>query len=152
MLTYFDEITMFYLGKSTFVNLLSCAQNPTSGDIRVGGLTVASDQHAIRKIIGECKQDDFLWPNLSAREHLELYGGIRGVFACDMAKIVQRWLDTVDLDDVQHVRVSAYSGGMKRRLSVALATIGDAKIVVLDEPTTGTSHDDPRSKKVINNS
>lgn len=126
-------------GKSTFVNLLCCAQNPSDGDIHIGNLSIGSDQHAIRKILGECKQDDFLYPNLTAREHLELYAGIRGVSAIDMAETVQRWLDSVDLDDVQHVRVSAYSGGMKRRLSVANSTIGDTRVVVLDEPTTGKS-------------
>ncbi len=126
-------------GKSTFVNLLCCAQNPSKGDIRIGELSIISDQLAIRKIIGECKQDDFLWPNLSAHEHLELYAGIRGVSAKDMAATVQRCLESVDLDDVQHIPVSAYSGGMKRRLSVANSTIGETRIVILDEPTTGKS-------------
>lgn len=124
-------------GKSTFVNLLCCAQNATNGDIRIGELSIGSDPQAIRRIIGECKQDDFLWPRLTAREHLELFAGIRGVSAKDVPDTVQRWLDSVDLDDVQHVRVSAYSGGMKRRLSVANSTIGDTRVVCLDEPTTG---------------
>ena len=124
-------------GKSTFVNLLCCAQNATNGDIRIGELSIGSDPQAIRRIIGECKQDDFLWPRLTAREHLELFAGIRGVSAKDMPDTVQRWLDSVDLDDVQHVRVRAYSGGMKRRLSVANSTIGDTRVVCLDEPTTG---------------
>ena len=98
-----------------------------------------SDQYAIRKIIGECKQDDILWPNLSAREHLELFAGIRGVSRDKVAETVQEWLESVDLDaeEVQHARASSYSGGMKRRLSVALSTIGQSKIIVLDEPTTG---------------
>ena len=95
-------------------------------------------------MIGECKQDDILWPNLTAREHLELFGGLRGVSKEDMAHTVQRWLDSVDLDLVQHTRVSSFSGGMKRRLSVALATIGNVKIVVLDEPTTGTFNVNPK--------
>lgn len=121
------------------MNLLCCAQNPSEGDIRIGELSIGSDQYAIRKILGECKQDDFLYPKLTALEHLELYAGIRGVSAKDMADTVQRWLGSVDLDDVQHIRVSAFSGGMKRRLSVANSTIGDARVVVLDEPTTGKS-------------
>ena len=131
--------TLCVPGKSTFVNLLCCEQNPSSGDIHVQGHSVASsEKYAIRKMIGECKQDDILWPLLTAREHLELFGGLRGVSKKDMAHTVQRWLDSVDLDSVQHARVSSFSGGMKRRLSVALSTIGDVKIVVLDEPTTGT--------------
>ena len=124
-------------GKSTFVNLLCCEQNQTGGDILVKGHSVASSQQTIRKMIGECKQDDILWPNLTALEHLELFGGIRGVPKADIAAVTQKWLESVDLENVQHVRAGAFSGGMKRRLSVALATIGYAPIVVLDEPTTG---------------
>lgn len=133
-------------GKSTFVNVLCCEQNPTGGDIRVQGHSITSDQDKISKMIGECKQDDILWPNLTAREHLELFGGIRGVSSDEMAATVQKWLDSVDLDSVQHVRVGTFSGGMKRRLSVALATIGDASVVVLDEPTTGM---DPVSRRFV---
>ena len=96
-----------------------------------------SDQYQIRKIIGECRQDDILWPNLTAREHLELFAGIRGVPKHKMAETIQEWLESVDLDEVQHSRVSSFSGGMKRRLSVAMSTIGGSKIIVLDEPTTG---------------
>ncbi|KAL9186661.1 hypothetical protein ACHAXT_005899 [Thalassiosira profunda] len=133
-------------GKSTFVNLLCCEQNPTSGDISVQGHSIASEQSSIQKIIGECKQDDIIWPSLTAREHLELFAGIRGVGKHEMAAIVEKWLDSVDLENAQHTRVSAFSGGMKRRLSVALATIGDASVIVLDEPTTGM---DPVSRRFV---
>jgi ABC-type multidrug transport system ATPase subunit len=88
-------------------------------------------------MIRECKQDDIRWPNLTAREHLELFGGIRSVSKDDMGETVQQWLESVDLDTVQHTRVSSFSGGMKRRLSVAISTIGDAPVIVLDELTTG---------------
>lgn len=71
------------------------------------------------------------------QEHLELFAGIRGVRKEEMADTVQKWLESVDLDLVQHTRVSTFSGGMKRRLSVAISTIGNAPIIVLDEPTTG---------------
>ena len=105
-----------------------------------------SDQYAIRKMIGECKQDDILWPNLSAKEHLELFAGLGGVSKDEMADTVQEWLESVDLDSVQNTRVSSFSGGMKRRLSVAMSTIGDSKIIVLDEPTTGM---DPVSRRFV---
>ena len=88
-------------------------------------------------MVGLCKQDDYLWPNLSAKEHLELYAGLRGVASVELENTVQKWLESVDLDSVQLQYASTYSGGMKRRLSVALATIGDRPLIVLDEPTTG---------------
>lgn len=81
--------------------------------------------------------DDYLWPDLSAKEHLELFAGLRGVKADERADIVQKWLESVDLAEVQLQYSNAYSGGMKRRLSVALATIGDRPLIILDEPTTG---------------
>ena len=120
-------------GKSTFVNVLCGEQNVTSGCIRVRGHLAGSEQYAISKMIGECKEDDFLWPTLTAMEHLELFEGLRDVSKEDSALRVQEWLESVDLDGVQHIQAGAFSGGMKRRLSVACATIGDAQVVVLDE-------------------
>ena len=86
---------------------------------------------------GMCRQDDYLYPNLSAREHLELYAGMRGVPFDDIPRTVQEWLESVDLQEVQEHYSSSFSGGMKRRLSLALATIGDRPLIILDEPTTG---------------
>ena len=81
--------------------------------------------------------DDYLWPNLTAKEHLELFAGLRGVDSSVLEPTVQKWLRSVDLETVQLQYSSAYSGGMKRRLSLALSTIGDRPLIVLDEPTTG---------------
>lgn len=120
-------------GKSTFVNILCCEQNPTAGDVTVFGRSVINDKASVRHLIGECKQDDFLWPDLSAKEHLELFAGIRGMSKADVPATVQKWLESVDLDIVQNDYSSSFSGGMKRRLSLAIATVGDAPVVVLDE-------------------
>jgi len=133
-------------GKSTFSNILCCEQNPTSGDVTVFGRSVTNDKASVRHLIGECKQDDFLWPDLSAKEHLELFGGVRGMSKADVPATVQKWLESVDLDIVQNDYSSSFSGGMKRRLSLAIATVGDAPVVVLDEPTTGM---DPVSRRFV---
>eukprot|EP00573_Skeletonema_grethae_P008746 CAMPEP_0201706040 /NCGR_PEP_ID=MMETSP0578-20130828/47609_1 /ASSEMBLY_ACC=CAM_ASM_000663 /TAXON_ID=267565 /ORGANISM="Skeletonema grethea, Strain CCMP 1804" /LENGTH=1815 /DNA_ID=CAMNT_0048194413 /DNA_START=88 /DNA_END=5535 /DNA_ORIENTATION=- len=133
-------------GKSTFTNILCCEQNPTSGDVTVFGRSVINDKASVRHLIGECKQDDFLWPDLSAKEHLELFGGVRGLSKADAPATVQKWLESVDLDMVQNDYSSSFSGGMKRRLSLAIATVGDAPVVVLDEPTTGM---DPVSRRFV---
>lgn len=125
-------------GKSTFANILCCEQSSSGGDILVFGRSVCNDQHTVRRMVGECKQDDYLWPNLSGREHLEILGGVRGINQeLGLGDIVQKCLESLDLDLVADMYSSAFSGGMKRRLSVAMATIGDAPVVVLDEPTTG---------------
>lgn len=81
--------------------------------------------------------DDYLWPTLSAREHLKLFAGLRGITKDKLDRVVDKWLRSVDLEEVQLQYASSYSGGMKRRLSLALATIGDRPLIILDEPTTG---------------
>ena len=81
--------------------------------------------------------DDYLWPTMSAREHLQLFAGLRGIAKDQLESKVSKWLRSVDLEEAQLQRTSAYSGGMKRRLSLALATIGDRPLIILDEPTTG---------------
>ena len=124
-------------GKTTLSNILCCEIAGTEGDIRVFGHSVYKNAHAVRSMVGLCKQDDYLWPNLTAREHLQLFAGLRGVPSHNVEDRVQSWLESVDLDNVQFQYASAYSGGMKRRLSLALATIGDRPLICLDEPTTG---------------
>lgn len=82
-------------------------------------------------------QDDYLYPSLTANEHLSLFAGLRGVDPEEIDEMVQKWLESVDLDSVQHQYSGEFSGGMKRRLSLALSTIGGRPVIVLDEPTTG---------------
>lgn len=133
-------------GKTTLTSILCCDAGGTKGDIRVFGHSVMTDSFFVRQMVGLCKQDDYLWPNLSAKEHLELFAALRGVGRVDLGDTVQKWLQSVDLDAVQLQYAGAYSGGMKRRLSVALATIGDRPLIVLDEPTTGM---DPVSRRFV---
>mmetsp|Transcript_57713 Transcript_57713/g.172210 ORF Transcript_57713/g.172210 Transcript_57713/m.172210 type:complete len:1811 (-) Transcript_57713:232-5664(-) len=133
-------------GKTTLSNILTCELRPTSGDIYVFGKSVQNDQYAVRSMVGVCRQDDYLWDDMSAREHLEIFGGLRGIDPEVLPGVVQRWLESVDLAEVQLGYSSSFSGGMKRRLSVALATIGDRPLIVLDEPTTGM---DPVSRRFV---
>lgn len=102
------------------------------------GHSVTNDPVSVRKLVGVCKQDDYLWPNMSAKEHLQLYAGLRGVESNDAPQIIAKWLESVDLDSVMNQPSASFSGGMKRRLSLCLATVGDSqKLIILDEPTTG---------------
>jgi ABC-type transporter Mla maintaining outer membrane lipid asymmetry ATPase subunit MlaF len=124
-------------GKTTLSHILSCEVSPTAGDVRVFGHSVTQDPYSVRQLVGLCKQDDYLYPNLSAREHLQLFAGLRGVESSVLAETVSNWLESVDLSLVQNHYTSSFSGGMKRRLSLALATIGGRPLIILDEPTTG---------------
>jgi ABC-type multidrug transport system ATPase subunit len=143
MLDLTSNIFYSYLldtGKTTISSILCCEIGGTAGEVRVFGHSVFSDPYSVRGMVGLCKQDDYLWPDLSAKEHLELFAGLRGVESAELPATVQKWLESVDLDTVQDHYSSGFSGGMKRRLSVALATIGDRPLIVLDEPTTGEFH------------
>ena len=101
------------------------------------GHSVNDDPFKIGQLVGICRQDDYLYPTLTANEHLSLFAGLRGVDPEALDETVQKWLDSVDLDLVQHQCSQEFSGGMKRRLSLALSTVGGRPLIVLDEPTTG---------------
>ena len=82
--------------------------------------------------MGICSQHDILFNELTAREHIKLYAGLKGVAESDWDALIEERLEAVKLFDVADILVNSFSGGMKRRLSVVIATIGDPKIVFLD--------------------
>ena len=124
-------------GKTTLSHILGCEIGATEGDILVFGHSVSDDPDTVRKLVSICKQDDYLYPDLTAREHLECFAGLRGVPSHEVPEMVQHWLASVDLATVQTQYSSSFSGGMKRRLSLACSTIGGRSLIILDEPTTG---------------
>ena len=125
-------------GKTTLINMLSGVTNPTYGEAFLFGLDVKEDMSQIRSISGICSQVDLFYPKLTAAEHVKLYVNFRHVNLGNQSldQYVDEKLELVQLTDVKNQQVHGYSGGMKRRLSVALSTIGnDLKIIFLDEPT-----------------
>jgi ABC-type multidrug transport system ATPase subunit len=91
-----------------------------------------TQMHKIREMMGICPQHDILFNELTAREHIELYAGLKGVPVGDWSAIVDERLGAVKLLNVADNPIASFSGGMKRRLSVVIATIGDPKIIFLD--------------------
>ena len=96
--------------------------------------------------LGVCPQFDVLWPELTSHQHLLFYGRIKGLWGAALKEAVDQALNSVNLFNVRHNKASFYSGGMKRRLSVAISLIGRPKVVFLDEPTTGL---DPASRREL---
>ncbi|GBG28177.1 ABC transporter ATP-binding protein [Hondaea fermentalgiana] len=124
-------------GKTTTLRMLAGNADVTSGDISVFGRSVVHDMGEIRKFMGVCPQHDILWDKLTAREHLRLFAVIKGMSQDQIENEVALRLEQTSLTSAADSPSAAFSGGMKRRLSIAIALIGDPKLVTLDEPTTG---------------
>ncbi len=134
-------------GKSTLVRILTTILDPTSGRATVAGHDVQRQGGKVREAIGVALQDVGLDPLMTARELLMLQTELFGTPRDEARATAGRLLVTVGLDDVDpKKRVGAYSGGMKRRLDLALALVHDPRILFLDEPTTGL---DPASRAAI---
>ncbi|XP_062168317.1 ABC transporter A family member 2-like isoform X2 [Alnus glutinosa] len=126
-------------GKTTTINCLTGITPVTDGDALIYGNSIrrAVGMSNIRRIIGVCPQFDILWDALSGQEHLHLFASIKGLPPASIKSVAQNSLAEVRLTEAAKMRAGSYSGGMKRRLSFAIALIGDPKLVILDEPTTG---------------
>jgi len=124
-------------GKSTTVHMLTTLLPPTAGAARVGGYDILRDGAAVRDVIGVALQDAALDQLLTGREHMKLQGGLHGLSSQDITERGNGLLERVGLSEAADRRVGTYSGGMKRRLDLALALIHSPRLLFLDEPTTG---------------
>ena len=133
-------------GKSTTVHVLTTLLPPTSGTALVGGYDVVRDGPKIRSLIGVALQEAALDPLLTARDHLRLQATLQSVPKEQRAARAEELIHRVGLADAADRKVQGYSGGMKRRLDLALALVHTPRILFLDEPTTGL---DPQSRTDI---
>ncbi|GAM20741.1 hypothetical protein SAMD00019534_039160 [Acytostelium subglobosum LB1] len=124
-------------GKTTTLSMLTGLFGPSKGDALIFGKSIMTDMVAIRKFMGVCPQHDLLWSHLTGREHLELYSAFKNVRVDQIADEANERLNEVGIADIADQFITVYSGGERRRLSVAIAMTGNPKIVFLDEPTTG---------------
>jgi ABC-2 type transport system ATP-binding protein len=124
-------------GKSTTVLVLTTLLPPTSGRATVGGFDIVKQGAQVRTTIGAALQEAALDAILTGREHLMLQATLQGIPAADRKRRSQELLERVGLTEAADRRVGGYSGGMKRRLDLALALVHRPRILFLDEPTTG---------------
>ncbi|XP_014165755.1 ATP-binding cassette sub-family A member 12 [Geospiza fortis] len=135
-------------GKTTTISILTGLFPTSSGTIFVYGKDIRTDQEVIRKNMGVCMQHNVLFNYLTTKEHLLLYGYIK-VPHCSKQELyqeVKRTLKETGLYSHRHKLAGTLSGGMKRKLSIAIALLGGSRVVILDEPTTGV---DPCSRRSI---
>src|SRR3954447_19092123 len=133
-------------GKSTTVHMLTTLLPPTSGRATVAGFDVATQGPEVRRRIGAALQEAALDPFLTGREHFSLQGGLHGLSKSERAERAVELLERVGLTDAADRKVGGYSGGMKRRLDLALALVHRPRVLFLDEPTTGL---DPQSRSAL---
>ncbi len=133
-------------GKTTMVNILATLLEPDDGQIRVAGHDLATDPDGIRRAIGVTGQFSAVDNLLTGEENLQLMADLRHLGRRAGRRRVGELLERFDLVDSARKPVSTYSGGMKRRLDLAMTLIGDPRLIFLDEPTTGL---DPRSRRTM---
>src|SRR5436305_11120884 len=124
-------------GKSTTVHMLTTLLPPTAGRATVAGFDVETQGPEVRRRIGAALQEAALDNFLTGREHFALQGGLHGLSRAERAARAVELLDRVGLTDAADRKVGGYSGGMKRRLDLALALVHRPALLFLDEPTTG---------------
>ncbi|CAL9274603.1 Daunorubicin_doxorubicin resistance ATP-binding protein DrrA [Streptomyces sp. SudanB5_2050] len=130
-------------GKTTAVKILSTLVTADAGDIRVGGHDLATDPQAVRAAIGVTGQFSAVDGLITGEENMLLMADLHHLSRREGRRVATELLERFDLTDAARKPASTYSGGMKRRLDIAMTLVGDPRIIFLDEPTTGL---DPRSR------
>ncbi|XP_033477816.2 ATP-binding cassette, sub-family A (ABC1), member 7 isoform X1 [Epinephelus lanceolatus] len=147
---YEGQITSFLghngAGKTTTISVLTGLFPPTSGTVYIKGMDIRYDMDIIRKTLGVCPQHNVLFDILTVEEHVWFYGCLKGLSEAEVKAELDTLLEDVGLLHKRHEQTRNLSGGMQRKLSVAIAFVGGSKVVVLDEPTAGV---DPYSRRGI---
>ncbi|MFT4048804.1 MAG: ATP-binding cassette domain-containing protein [Solirubrobacterales bacterium] len=133
-------------GKTTLVRMLVTLLRPTRGTARIAGKDIVRDPAAVRREIGVTLQEAALDPLMTGFELLQLQATLHGLKKAAASDKADELLERVDLVRAKNARLGTYSGGMRRRLDLAMSLIHDPQVLFLDEPTTGL---DPISRKVL---
>jgi ABC-2 type transport system ATP-binding protein len=133
-------------GKTTTIKILCGLLQPTSGSVSIGGYNALKEAGKIRPLIGFCPQETAAFTFLTGKENLELFGKLYGMPKATMKANVENLLEKLFLTDHADRRVQKYSGGLTRRISLAMALVHDPEIAFLDEPTVAM---DPQSRRAV---
>jgi sodium transport system ATP-binding protein len=124
-------------GKTTLNRCVATLLRPDAGRIVVAGHDAATAPDAVRKELGYLAEFPTFYPTLSAEEFLRFLGGLRGVSDAVLAERIDRWIGLFELQEARALPMGGFSQGMKRKIALAGALIGDPRVVLLDEPTNG---------------
>ncbi|KAM6217102.1 retinal-specific phospholipid-transporting ATPase ABCA4 [Rhynchocyon petersi] len=147
---YENQITAFLghngAGKTTTLSILTGLLPPTSGTVLIGGKDIETSLDAVRQSLGMCPQHNILFHHLTVAEHILFYAQLKGKSWEESQLEMEAMLEDTGLHHKRNEEAQNLSGGMQRKLSVAIAFVGGSKVVVLDEPTSGV---DPYSRRSI---
>lgn len=130
-------------GKTTTISMIAGLLPPDAGRVRVDGLDIGKQPAEVKRRLGVVPQEIALYEDLTAKENLDFWGGVYGMSGSVLSARRDELLDLVDLKDRAHDRVREFSGGMKRRLNLALGLVHEPRLILLDEPTVGI---DPQAR------
>ncbi|XP_075973498.1 phospholipid-transporting ATPase ABCA3-like isoform X2 [Anticarsia gemmatalis] len=147
---YDDQITVLLghngAGKSTTISMLTGNLEVTAGTVTVAGYDMVTQASAARSHIGLCPQHNVLFNELTVREHLEFFARLKGFTGAELKHDIETLIEKLELEEKRDYPSKGLSGGQKRRLCVGIALSGAAKVVLLDEPTSGM---DPASRRAL---
>jgi len=136
-------------GKTTLMKILATLLEPDSGTAEMNGIDLIIDKHGTRKMLGYLPQEFGLYPTLTAEQTLHYFAKLKGVFdRKERGSLVEALLERVNLASERKQRVGGFSGGMRQRLGIAQALIGQPQLIIVDEPTAGL---DPEERNRFHN-
>ncbi|GHO45917.1 ABC transporter ATP-binding protein [Ktedonospora formicarum] len=127
-------------GKTTLLSILATLRRPTSGHVFIGSLDISQPRQrkAVRSLLGYLPQDFGLYPDLTGRELLDYMGLLKGLYdRSERRRQIEALCEAVNLTSDANRKIGTYSGGMKRRLGIAQALLGNPRVLIVDEPTVG---------------
>jgi ABC-2 type transport system ATP-binding protein len=133
-------------GKTTTISMIAGLLRPDEGTVGIGDLDLWKSPKAAKRLLGVVPQDLALYEEFTARENLHFWGSLYGISSSELKKNVQTMLERVGLAERGKEPVSRFSGGMKRRLNLAIGLVHQPKVLLLDEPTVGI---DPQARNNI---
>jgi len=133
-------------GKTTTINVLCGLIPPTSGSVKVGGYDVTKETSKVKALIGVSPQETSIYAHLTGKENIEFFGNLHAMPKEKLKQNVKELLEKLSLEEDAKRRAGKYSGGMMRRINLAMALVHDPDIAFLDEPTVGM---DPQSRHAV---
>lgn len=133
-------------GKTTVIKILVGLLTPTSGTVFIGEYDIRKKMNKVRKMIGVTPQEPALYPFLTGRENIELFGNLHGMSKDEIKQNTDELLVKLGMEESSDRRAGKYSGGMIRRISLAMSLVNKPEVAFLDEPTVGM---DPQSRRAV---